>query len=28
MGMAGRQWIVANWRWEIWSKQFEALLNK
>jgi phosphatidylinositol alpha-1,6-mannosyltransferase len=28
MGMAGRQWIVDNWRWEIWSKQFEALLNK
>jgi phosphatidylinositol alpha-1,6-mannosyltransferase len=28
MGMAGRQWIVNNWRWEIWSKDFEDLLNK
>ena len=28
MGLAGRQWIVNNWRWEIWSKEFEALLNK
>ena len=28
MGLAGRQWIVDNWRWEIWSKEFEALLNK
>ena len=28
MGSAGRQWIVDNWRWEIWSKEFEALLNK
>jgi len=28
MGMAGRQWIVDNWRWEIWSKDFEDLLNK
>jgi phosphatidylinositol alpha-1,6-mannosyltransferase len=28
MGLAGRQWIVDNWRWEIWSKEFENLLNK
>ena len=28
MGIAGRQWIVQNWRWEIWSKDFEDLLNK
>jgi phosphatidylinositol alpha-1,6-mannosyltransferase len=28
MGMAGRQWIVDKWRWEIWSKDFEDLLNK
>ena len=28
MGLAGRQWIVDNWRWETWSKEFEALLNK
>ena len=26
MGAAGRQWIMQNWRWEIWSKQFEELL--
>jgi phosphatidylinositol alpha-1,6-mannosyltransferase len=28
MGLAGRQWIVNNWRWETWSKEFEAILNK
>ena len=28
MGRAGRQWIIDNWRWEIWSKDFEKLLNK
>ena len=28
MGLAGRQWINDNWRWEIWSKDFEKLLNK
>jgi phosphatidylinositol alpha-1,6-mannosyltransferase len=28
MGIAGRQWIVQNWRWEIWSKDFEDLLNQ
>jgi phosphatidylinositol alpha-1,6-mannosyltransferase len=28
MGVVGRQWIVDNWRWEIWSKGFEELLKK
>jgi len=28
MGAAGRKWIVENWRWEIWSRSFEDLLNK
>jgi phosphatidylinositol alpha-1,6-mannosyltransferase len=28
MGAVGRQWIIDNWRWEIWSKDFESLLNK
>jgi phosphatidylinositol alpha-1,6-mannosyltransferase len=28
MGVAGRKWIVENWRWEIWSKEFEELLTK
>jgi len=28
MGIAGRKWIVENWRWEIWSRSFEDLLNK
>ena len=28
MGRVGRQWIVDNWRWEIWSKAFEELLKK
>jgi phosphatidylinositol alpha-1,6-mannosyltransferase len=28
MGERGRQWIVDDWRWEIWSERFEALLNK
>ena len=28
MGTVGRQWIVNNWRWEIWSKAFEELLKK
>ena len=28
MGAAGRQWIVENWRWETWSKEFEDLLVK
>jgi phosphatidylinositol alpha-1,6-mannosyltransferase len=28
MGAAGRQWIVDNWRWEIWSSQFNKLLEQ
>jgi phosphatidylinositol alpha-1,6-mannosyltransferase len=28
MGIVGRQWIIDNWRWEIWSKDFEDVLNK
>lgn len=28
MGAAGRQWIVDNWRWQIWSQEFEELLRK
>ena len=28
MGLAGRQWIIDNWRWETWSKEFEDLLNE
>ena len=28
MGLAGRQWIIDNWRWEIWSTKFEELLQK
>ena len=28
MGIVGRQWIIDKWRWEIWSKDFEELLNK
>ena len=28
MGVAGRQWIVENWRWEKWAKDFEDSLNK
>lgn len=26
MGSAGRDWIVDQWRWEIWSKEFNSLL--
>jgi phosphatidylinositol alpha-1,6-mannosyltransferase len=28
MGAAGRQWIIDEWRWEIWAQKFESLLNK
>ena len=28
MGKVGREWILENWRWEKWSKDFEDLLNK
>jgi phosphatidylinositol alpha-1,6-mannosyltransferase len=27
MGRQGRQWVVENWRWQIWSEKFNALLN-
>jgi phosphatidylinositol alpha-1,6-mannosyltransferase len=27
MGVAGRNWIVENWRWEIWSQRFNELLH-
>jgi len=26
MGAAGRQWIIENWRWEIWATKYAALL--
>ena len=26
MGSAGRNWVVDQWRWEIWSEEFNALL--
>ena len=27
MGLAGREWIIKNWRWEIWSERFNKLLQ-
>lgn len=27
MGEAGREWIIENWRWEIWSQIFNSLLK-
>ncbi len=27
MGARGRKWIIEEWRWEIWSQRFAALLN-
>ena len=27
MGAAGREWIIENWRWEIWSQRFNKLLQ-
>jgi phosphatidylinositol alpha-1,6-mannosyltransferase len=27
MGQAGREWIIKNWRWEIWSERFNKLLQ-
>ena len=27
MGLAGREWIVENWRWEIWSERYNKLLQ-
>lgn len=28
MGVAGRNWVVENWRWEIWSDKFNSFLNR
>jgi phosphatidylinositol alpha-1,6-mannosyltransferase len=28
MGAAGRQWIIENWRWEIWSTKFNEMLKQ
>ena len=28
MGSAGRQWIIDNWRWEIWASHFNKLLQQ
>ena len=27
MGLAGRKWIIENWRWQIWSERFNKLLQ-
>jgi phosphatidyl-myo-inositol dimannoside synthase len=27
MGLVGREWIIENWRWEIWSERFNKLLQ-
>ena len=27
MGLAGREWIIKNWGWEIWSERFNKLLQ-
>jgi len=27
MGARGRQWIIDEWRWDIWSQRFNALLS-
>lgn len=27
MGSKGREWIINNWRWEIWANKFSELLN-
>lgn len=28
MGATGRQWIIENWRWDMWAAKFEELLSK
>jgi phosphatidylinositol alpha-1,6-mannosyltransferase len=28
MGLAGRNWVIEQWQWEIWSKQFYSLLMR
>jgi hypothetical protein len=27
MGLAGRGWIIQEWRWDIWSARFAELLK-
>jgi phosphatidylinositol alpha-1,6-mannosyltransferase len=27
MGNSGRQWVVDEWRWQIWSEQFNKTLK-
>jgi phosphatidylinositol alpha-1,6-mannosyltransferase len=27
IGLAGREWIIENWRWQIWSERFNKLLQ-
>jgi phosphatidylinositol alpha-1,6-mannosyltransferase len=27
MGRAGRSWVIENWRWEIWSQEFNKALE-
>jgi phosphatidylinositol alpha-1,6-mannosyltransferase len=27
MGRKGREWVVEQWRWEIWSEKFRELLK-
>jgi phosphatidylinositol alpha-1,6-mannosyltransferase len=27
MGLAGREWIIQEWRWDIWSARFAELLK-
>jgi phosphatidyl-myo-inositol dimannoside synthase len=28
MGLAGRNWVIEQWQWEFWSKQFNSLLMR
>jgi phosphatidylinositol alpha-1,6-mannosyltransferase len=28
MGLTGRNWVIEQWQWEIWSKQFNSLLMR
>ncbi|CAB4704687.1 unannotated protein [freshwater metagenome] len=27
MGLAGREWIVDSWSWQLWAKKFESVLG-
>jgi phosphatidylinositol alpha-1,6-mannosyltransferase len=27
MGVRGREWVISNWGWEIWAKEFRKLLK-